>query len=589
VSEACPVRSGIEPTDRLFVPHRKRMSMSYVTSESGGKELFIYYGIKEISFDEERLFSFGEQLTKHHSFTAEAATNWGPGYAWDEVRPLLEALVEEGIVKRGDAEEDERGGGLVPSQLPPSVCPVPRAWSAAEAESITRDLGKRAVEVGYLEAAMPVFRIAHPALDGDGRQVGEANVYPPALRLDRETEWRVCQYSGSRYRDDSPMNVTALKAMIKHWKPMMATILEVRAELRRRLAHGEGNWTIGELHLFACVVLSLPAFLLMKGGGASPQRPLHPVLSSLFRITDGIRMTTYEMLFLISEHTRRPEERTTATELYEYAERNGVLISDAGVCAGPTAMIEEFLAVAVDGKQVEGTEELMLPEEVRELLAQLPAAMDYGLYGLQSWGIVSSVWLAMSRAYETLLRIVETAAGANEKLLIRLRADWEKLKRAQITLEYDREVHLRAYVDAYELAWRALRAPVGAPWHAEQIVARPENAAHRTAAATLRSLLAARFAGSELDGTIEPITEVLVHYLREEQAILSSATAIQAAINALLDRPRPDRHLSARDVRVFFTMNGGSFPYLFDTLEDELGVRVECTADTIEVSDRRAS
>jgi len=49
-----------------------------------------------------------------------------------------------------------------------------------------------------------VYRIPHPALDGDDRQVGEANVWPPGLRLDRETEWRVCQYPGSRYRDVAP-------------------------------------------------------------------------------------------------------------------------------------------------------------------------------------------------------------------------------------------------------------------------------------------------------------------------------------------------------------------------------------------------
>jgi hypothetical protein len=39
---------------------------------------------------------------------------------------------------------------------------------------------------------------------------------------------------------------------------------------------------------------------------------------------------------------------------------------------------------------------------------------------------------------------------------------------------------------------------------------------------------------------------------------------------------------------VTFVMHGGpnsQFPYVFDTLEDELGIRVECTAGTIDVSD----
>ena len=63
------------------------------------------------------------------------------------------------------------------------------------------------------------------------------------------------------------------------------------------------------------MVLALPAFQLLKGGGSSPQPPLHPVLSSLFRITDGIRMTTYEVLFSI-ERTHRADEPMTAAELY---------------------------------------------------------------------------------------------------------------------------------------------------------------------------------------------------------------------------------------------------------------------------------
>lgn len=269
------------------------------------------------------------------SFVAETATTWGPGYEWPEVRSMLEALIQEGILNRGESADDPRGGGLVPSLLPPSMCPVARTWSAEHCEPISRELGGRPVEIGYLETIISVYRVVHPALDGDGRQVGEANVFPPALRLDRDTEWRTCQYSGSRYRDDRPMNVTALKAMIKHWKAMMAVILEIRAEVRSRLASARERWTVGDLHMFAGVALSVPAYQLMKGGGASPLPPLHPILSSMFRITDGIRMTTHEMLFLSEERTRDPGEPVTAGDLYGWAERNGTFLASAGVCAGP--------------------------------------------------------------------------------------------------------------------------------------------------------------------------------------------------------------------------------------------------------------
>src|SRR5678815_2312069 len=43
----------IEPAERLFVPHRKRLFHSYIVNDEGARELRLYYGIKEISFDDE--------------------------------------------------------------------------------------------------------------------------------------------------------------------------------------------------------------------------------------------------------------------------------------------------------------------------------------------------------------------------------------------------------------------------------------------------------------------------------------------------------------------------------------------------------
>jgi hypothetical protein len=71
--------------------------------------------------------------------------------------------------------------------------------------------------------------------------------------------------------------------------------------------------------------------------------------------------------------------------------------------------------------------------------------------------------------------------------------------------------------------------------------------------------------------------------------VLASTVALQEAINALLDRPRPTRALCVPDLHILFTMHTGStsaFPYLFDTLEDELGFGVACTADTVELTRR---
>jgi len=581
---------GLEPTERLFVPHRKRLSYSYVVNDDGARELRIDYGMKEISFDEERLFAFGEQLVKEASFTGQCATAWGAGYTWDELRPLLEALLGEGIIRRGDGAGDARGaGGIVPSQVPPSTCPVPRAWSLAECEAITADLANRPIEVGHLEAIVPVFRIAHPALDGDGRQVGEANVWPPRLRLEHVAEWRVCQYVGSRYHDDTPMNVTALKAMIKHWKPMMAATLAVRGEMARRFGRTSGAWTIGELHAFSSAVLALPTFQLVVGGGASPQPPLHPALSSLFRITDGIRMTTYEMLFSI-EHVRPASEPVTAAEIYLYAENHGVLIGDTGVCAGPKAMIEEFLAIAVDGAPAEGLESLELPAEVQAALAELPAAVDYAMYGLQSWALAQSVWLAMSRAYEALRALLGGAAGAAfAELREGLDIDWRRLETLQITKPYDRDVHDWAYLDTYAQARRASRVQVGPATLAQAIM--PVAEVDPATLDLVRERVAAQLARREVaDGArlATQIASVLVGYAREEQAVLAALTRVQDAINAQLARPRAGRALVGRDLVATYAMGrSGRFPYLFDRVAGDLGVHLEPTAIALAVKASR--
>jgi hypothetical protein len=259
-------------TDRLFVPHRKRLVCSYVTNEDGVRELHLDYGLKEVSFDEERLFAFGEQLGNVPSFTGEIAMTWGPGYAWEDLAPLLASLLEEGILERGEGNDDLKIGGLVPSLLPPSQCSVVKFWSTASCEAIIQEITGHAVEIGNLEISVPMHRIAHIAMDADDRQVGEGNVYPPGLRVDRETEWRICQYSGSRYRDRLPMNVTALKAMVKYWKPIMTTILHVRGELQARLGEpARPPWTIGELHTFSSVVLGCPRSCSCSTAVASPR------------------------------------------------------------------------------------------------------------------------------------------------------------------------------------------------------------------------------------------------------------------------------------------------------------------------------
>jgi hypothetical protein len=406
----------LDTDDELVFPKHRRVVTEYSTDATGAAELHLYYGVKEISFDEPGLFAFGEGLAKQSRFVAGSAMTWGKGYDWPRVRELLEQLIREGILQRADEDQTETCSTprACPSQLPAAKTTVPRTWF--ECEAITRELTGRPLEVGYLELVVPVYRVAHMALDAEGRQIGEANVFPRQLRLDVPTEWRTCPYPGSRYQDDEPMNVTALKSMRKHWKQTMVALLRIRDAYLRRFRQARHGWTVGDLHRLSSLVLTVPAYLLMRTQQRVENGHLHPVLSSLFRVTDGVHVTTNVMLYTSIEE-QAPDASMTSAEIYNYAERNCVFHSAYGVCAAPKTTIEEFLSVFVDGNPIDGDESVVLDAPVQSALDDLDSAFDYCLYGLQAHAVVFSLWPAMGQAYEHLLAILKEWSGERSEIL----------------------------------------------------------------------------------------------------------------------------------------------------------------------------
>ena len=144
-------RTLLDADDELVFPKHRRVFTSYSTDAAGVTELHLYYGEKEILFDEPELFAFGEGLAKQSRFVAGTATTWGAGYDWPRVQELLEQLLEEGILRRARDYEPEPisppHDGAWPSPLPPAHTTVPRTWF--ECEAITRELTGRPLELGY--------------------------------------------------------------------------------------------------------------------------------------------------------------------------------------------------------------------------------------------------------------------------------------------------------------------------------------------------------------------------------------------------------------------------------------------------------
>jgi hypothetical protein len=72
----------LDANDELVFPLHKKAIVQHSVEASGTRELHLYYGDKEISFDEPELFEFGESLAKQPRFIAKTALGWGSGYEW---------------------------------------------------------------------------------------------------------------------------------------------------------------------------------------------------------------------------------------------------------------------------------------------------------------------------------------------------------------------------------------------------------------------------------------------------------------------------------------------------------------------------
>src|SRR5215470_12882045 len=549
-ASGCPVhvmptqRVSVEADDVLVFPKHKRVVTQYATDASGSPILHLYYDEQDIVFAEPALFAFGETLTKQARFVAANATAWGPGYAWPRVRALLEQLLEAGILRRADADHPAPSvpQGAWPSPLPPAHSTVARTW--VDAATIMRGLTGHPLELGYLELVVPIYLVAHLALDAEGRQVGEANVFPAPLRLDIPTEWRTCPYAGSRYQDATPMNVTALRSMNKYWPQMMVALLRIRDAYLRRFPHARHGWTVGDLMRLSCLVLTVPAYLLMRRQRRVENGQLHPVLSSMFRVTDGVRMVTETMLYApLNEEGLAPDASMTSAEIYAYAERNAVFHSAYGVCAGPGTMIKEFLRVLVDGQPIQGAESVVLDVPVQSALDDLEAAFDYCLYGLQAYAVVFALWPTMRQTYEQLLGIVEAWPGERAAMLIRLQkrlarsVQYLQTSTRQTADEYLFALH-RVYEDMYTQCAQGLGSP-SAEATLTACRAPGWTAQHAEATERLRVVLRQRFCctGASDDSELARVVAVLMDYLRQEQAFVRTASTIQQRINHLLGRP----------------------------------------------------
>ncbi|EHR70381.1 hypothetical protein BurJ1DRAFT_1513 [Burkholderiales bacterium JOSHI_001] len=605
---ACPMHGAprqaapLQPQDELAIPLHKRLFAFGDTNPDGTATLHLSFGEQDIRFDDPTLFGFAQGLCTHARFRAAEAVSWGPGLDWGRVQPLLQTLVDAGLVSPADTlpQWPAQARGRVASPLPPATCTRARDWR--EGESLMQELTGRALAPGWLELVVPVYRVAHAMLDTEGRQVGEANVFPAPLRLDIPTEWRVCNHAGSRYQDPQPMNVSALRSMVQHWKPAMALLAQLRQAYVQRFPQAAQRMTIGHLQRFTTLVLALPAWLMQRADQPVANGHLDPVLSSLFRVTDGVRMVMHRMLFTADHEPARPATAPIdAAGVLAYAERNTAFLSDHGVCAGPKLMIEEFLRVLVDGGTVGEVDGL--GPQVQEALSRLDEVFDYGLLGLQAYALVFALWPRMARSYESVMAALDHPAmlglPAAQAWREVLRPAAEHLRDASRVRDEPRRHFMEA---AYADMYAACAVATGQPADLHSLGQRLDAVgavAQGGARGFLLQTLQRRCPGASpaQQAVLNELADHLVLHWAHEQAVLREASAVQARINRLLGRAQPPQPLVAADLALHYRLvahhyqadevqrAGGRLPSLDDDVVQALGLHLEVDAGSITILD----
>lgn len=579
----------IDPHEMLYLPLRRRFTYEYETTPEGHQELHLFFGVKEISFDEPDLFSFGETLIQQEQFMAGSATTWSTGepYSWERVRDLLETLLAEGILSREATKPSPENDFHRKRQEVEArrEAPIEPLWWNPECPRVVERLTGRPLELGFLEAVLPVHRIAHPALDQEGRQLGEMNVFPEAMRLHMPTEWRVCPYPGTRYWDEALMNVTALRSMTRHWKATLRGVLAVREEyLRRHPLLPDGRMRLGDLHALCHAVLALPTLLMMRTNAPVANGGLDPVLSSMFRVTDGVRMVSAYMLFL-PQLPKPYDTPITAAEVLHMAERERQFISTRGVCAGPPHMVDEFFATLLDGKPLTGT-----PPPAAAWDADIPQAMDYALLGLRLYCLQFALWSHMCRVYEeirsVLLEVGDEPGGLRGRLRDRVEHDWELIRPTGLHRAIQRNWVLDRYVEISEQARRGLRGVRDeARTHPRDVFIPDRDTVDGSDRLRLRELLRSHASDSskEWGDASGRIADALAEFLVLERSTLRAMAGVQRQVNALLQRPHPERKFSSADLSLHHRLRAatlGALPYLPDVFRDELGIVIENEEDS---------
>ncbi len=482
-----------------------------------------------------------------------------------------------------------------PAALPRAGATRACLWH--EGGGLIRELTGRALDPAHLELVVPAFRIAQVAIDAEGRQLGETQVVPAALRVDVPTQWRACDYRGERGLGLWPMNASALDSLMAHWAPAMSLLRVVRASYVNRFPAAALRMTLGDVHRLASLLQAVPAYGLMRHDDRIDNGELHPVWSTLFRAADGVRLAVQRMLCGHGGDAPLPAHLAVGSDMVlDFVRRHRLFHSAHAVCAGPMALIDEFLQVLIEGRPASSGQAVVLDPALTEELQHLGAALDYGLRALMAHATTRALEAVWQREAH---RLVELAAGWRGRRTPQIAAWLQRMQqcnerldaRSASTLTASLQTPLAAATELFSACARGLHALDEVDALRAAVLAPPTGPAGRKVT-ELTAVFAQRLGllPGEAEGELRTLVACVLGLLATTRSVVAVARDVQAGINRLLGRAPAKRPLRSSDLELHDHLFGEPLPrppQLPAELESVFGIGLRVSADRVEIDTPR--
>lgn len=243
-----------------------------------------------------------------------------------------------------------------------------------------------AVEIGE-HGGVLVLRMVEERFhrDAEGRPIREGRT-PPELLREGEIEYRTCPYPGTRYLNERPMNVSALRQTSAHWDE----VLDAMALLRTAYTDARGGYRNDVMDIWRVSQLgsALPWFYLLGLGTECPA-----YAAALSKATLGVGIWGHRV-FVDMLAKRNLVSRFTSDMMLSTAEETGTLVADHEVCAASDKMmLRLFDVLTADSVAATGV------GEVARLAAVPGDLMRFGAHYLAFKQWIWLYWIARRHLY----------------------------------------------------------------------------------------------------------------------------------------------------------------------------------------------